>query len=153
MSRAQLAAATLFAALVVPARAFASDGTAILNRPPISLIVSLVGLGVAVVLLMEALNVRKVAAGGAIAEKISYVVLATVCLAASAVAEWARNFVEGVTLDQVQFASQVLVIAAMGLLAAYFASVRRALQEYMKAATAMRPPIDSADSEEDGARG
>ncbi len=124
-----------------------------LNRPPISLIVSLVGLGVAVVLLVQALAVRKVAAGGVIAEKISYVVLATVCLAASAVAQWSRNFVVGMTLDQVQFASQVLVIIAMGLLAAYFAGVSRALNGFMDTANAMRAQQTETDAEEDVAGG
>jgi hypothetical protein len=139
--------------LTVPATAFAADGTDMLNSPPISLIVSLVGLGVAVILLVQANAVRKVASGGVIAEKISYVVLATVCLAASAVAQWSRNFVVGITLDQVQFASQVLVIIAMGLLAAYFAGVSRALNGFMDTANAMRAQQAEPDAEEDSADG
>jgi len=139
--------------LTLPATAFAADPTTMLNRPPISLIVSLVGLGVAVILLVQALAVRKVAAGGVIAEKISYVVLATVCLAASAVAQWSRNFVVGVTLDQVQFASQVLVIIAMGLLAAYFAGVSRALNGFMDTANVMRAQQAETDAKEDAADG
>jgi len=153
MSRAPMIAAATAAVLVVPAQAFAADGTDILNSPPISLVVSLVGLGVAVVLLLEALNVRKVAAGGVIADKISYVILAIVCLSASALAQWARNFVAGVTLDQVQFASQVLVITAMGLLAAYFASIVRAYQGYMKTMTSGDSESEQSDPEEDVAGG
>ncbi len=153
MSRAPIIVAVTAAMLAVPAHAFAADGTDMLNRPPISLIVSLVGLGVAIVLLVQALNVRKVAAGGVIAEKISYVILATVCLAASAVAQWTRNFVAGVTLDQVQFASQVLVIAAMGLLAVYFAGISRALAGYMSAMKSAREELGRKDPEEDASGG
>ena len=44
--------------------------------------VSLIGLAVAAMLLVQALGVRKIALGGAIAEKMSYVILAILCLAA-----------------------------------------------------------------------
>lgn len=135
MSRKSVFLCVSLAVLATPGTAVAQESGGFLSAPPVSLIVSLVGLGVAVILLLEAVAVRKAARGGAIAEKISYVVLAVVCLAASALAQWGRNFVAGVTLDQIQFASQVLVITAMGLLAAYFAGVRRALQGYLIAMT------------------
>jgi hypothetical protein len=106
-----------------------------------------------VILLVQANAVRKVAAGGVIAEKISYVVLATVRLAASAVAQRSRNSVVAITPDQVQFASQVLVIIAMGLLAAYFAGVSRALNGFMDSANAMRTQQTETDAEEDVAGG
>lgn len=123
------------AALVFPVQAWAASPGDSLTSPSVNLVISLIGLIVAVFLLVEALNVRRLGAGGAIADKINYVVLAIICLAASAIAEWARNFVDGITLYQVQFASQVLVIAAMGLLATYFVSVRKAFQEYMASLT------------------
>ena len=97
--------------------------------------ISLVGLVVAVFLLLEALNVRKVALGGVIADKIGYVVLSILCLATSALIEWAGNFVEAVTFTQLQLASEVLVVVAMVLLTAYFYSVRTAMQRYLKALT------------------
>lgn len=134
MSRARIAAGATAFVLGTPHVALASSGTDVLSIPPISLITSLVGLGVALVLLLEVEALRKVAKGGAMTEKISYVVLAVVCLAASALAQWARNFVDGVTLDQVQFASQVLVVTGMALLAAYFGSVKRAFHGYLDAA-------------------
>jgi len=152
MSRVMTVAAAGAAAFAVPMPAYGVESGGVLTAPPISLIVSLIGLVVAIVLLVEALNVRRVGAGGAMADKISYVILATVCLAASAVAQWTRNFVDGVTLDQVQFASQVFVITAMGLLAAYFASVRRALQDFLKSMSAVPPTAEQSDSEEE-ARG
>jgi hypothetical protein len=106
--------------------------------------VSLLGLVVAFVLLLEALRVRKVALGGAIADRMSYVILAIVCLAASALGQWTRNFVTGVTQEQVQLASEALVITAMALLAGYFYSVRSALQSYLRTMTSAPSVQDSA---------
>jgi hypothetical protein len=116
------------AAEVIPASAF---------YPHIG--VSLIGLAVAVVLLVQAFGVRKIAAGGAIAEKISYVILAILCLAASALTEWAVNFTTGVTIAQAQLAREVLVIVAMALLAAYFYSVRTAMHAFLDSMTADQP--------------
>lgn len=97
--------------------------------------ISLLGLIVAAVLLIEAGRVRTVAWGGAIAEKIGNVVLAILCLASSALARWTQNFVGGVTFEQVQIASEVLVIVAMVLLGIYFASVRKALHGFLSSMT------------------
>lgn len=128
--------ATVATSLVAPSVAAAAPVATSEGPSSVRIAVSLLGLIVAIALLVEALGVRKVALGGVIAEKMSYVVLAIICLAASALAQWALNFVAGgVTLEQVQIASQVLVIVAMGLLAAYFFSVRRALQGYLSAMT------------------
>jgi amino acid transporter len=120
--------------LVLPVVALADDG-AVVSDQWLHIVVSLIGLLVAFLLLVETLGVRKVAFGGAVADKISLVILATICLAASALAEWARNFVVDVTLVQAQLASEVLVVAAMALLAAYFYHIRAAMQEYLKAMT------------------
>jgi hypothetical protein len=102
--------------------------------------VSLIGLAVAAVLLFQALGLRKVAHGGILAEKMSYVILAILCLAASAVTEWTVNFAGGVTVAQAQLAREVLVIVAMGLLAAYFYSVRAAMQSYVRSAENVESP-------------
>lgn len=147
MSRTRTAFWTATFLLGAPHVAMAAQESQVLSVPPISLIASLIGLGVALVLLIEVAAVRKIASGGAIAEKISYVVLAVVCLAASALAQWGRNFVGGVTLDQIQFASQVLVVTAMALFAAYFGAVKRALQGYLQAAENYRD--SGAQSTED----
>lgn len=133
MVRAGMFASVGAATLLTPAFAYADGGAS--SSSPVRLGVSLLGLIVSVVLLVETLMIRKVAMGGAIAEKISFVILATLCLAASAVAAWTQNFVVGVTLEQVQMASEVLVIVAMLLLALYFAGVRRALLGYLNAMT------------------
>ncbi len=120
------------ASLVMPACAFAADGS---TGSALRIGLSLIGLSVAVVLLVTALLVRRVAFGGVIAERISYVILAIVCLAASAVAQWTQNFVAGVTLEQVRMASEVLVIVAMALLAVYFYSVYSAMKGYLESMT------------------
>jgi len=157
MRRALCVVTPAVAAAAFPACAWASDGTSVFNPSYVGIAVSLLGLIVAVILLVEALNVRQLGAGGAIAEKMNYVVLAIICLAASALAQWVRNFVDGLTAEQVQFASQVLVIAAMGLLAAYFISVRKAFQQYMTSMTSgqmLREELKDQDSaEEDAERG
>lgn len=148
------ATAALIGLLGVPAPAFAagvgvpSDAIGWLHFGA-----SLLGLIVAIVLLIEALSVRRVALGGAIAEKMSYVILAIICLAASALARWTGNFATGVTLQQTELASEFLVIVAMALLTAYFFSVRAAMQAYLKVMTSSvplpHPKSDSADAEQD----
>lgn len=117
---------------------------------------SLIGLVVAVVLLVEALGLRRVALGGAVAEKISLVVLAVICLSASALADWATNFVVDLTLQQVQLASEVLVVVAMALLAAYFWTVRSSMDRYLNdmtsayVASAESPASTPAEQDERG---
>lgn len=126
---------TTLALFALPSSAMAAglqgDGT----TPALQIGISLLGLIVAAALLVEVGRVKTVAWGGAIAEKINHVVLAIVCLAASALARWTQNFVTGVTHTQVQIASEVLVIVAMVLLGIYFASVRRALHGFLTAMT------------------
>jgi hypothetical protein len=121
--------------VVVPKIAYASEVIEIFGASPLSLTLSLAGLAVAMILLVEVITLRKLALGGAITERINYVILAIVCLGASALAQWTRHFVSGVTLDQVQTAAEALVTVAMALFAAYFWSVRKALEGYMSAMT------------------
>lgn len=98
--------------------------------------ISLIGLIVAIVLLVEAMGLRSLAMGGIVAERMGLVVLAVICLAASALAEWGTNFVVDLTLDQAQLASEVLVIVAMALLASYFWGVRVGMKGYLRNANA-----------------
>jgi hypothetical protein len=133
-----------------PALAFAEESLPASAYYPL-IGVSFIGLAVAAVLLVQALSVRKIALGGAIAEKMSYVILAILCLAASALTEWAVNFTAGVTIAQAQLAREVLVIVAMALLAAYFYSVRAAMNSYLRSMQAEKPaaPAPSKLSEAD----
>ena len=116
--------------------------------------VSAVGLVIAVALLVQALGLRKVTLGGAIAEKLHLVILAVICLAASALAKWTTNFVSGITFEQTELVSEMFVALAMALMAGYFFSVRTAMQSYIAAAShveddrsASEPPVEAeADS-------
>lgn len=137
MSRVARIAAPVPALLLLAPEVALGEGPYTFVSPVIHTGLSLVGLVVAVLLLIETLSLRKVALGGAVAERISLVVLATVCLAASALAEWASQFVVDLTLDQVRMASQILVIVAMALLAAYFWNVRSVLASYLRGATSV----------------
>ena len=121
--------------LLLPSVALAAETAPATSGLALHVAVSLVGLVVAVVLLVQALAVRSLARGGAVADKISYVVLAVVCLAASALAAWSTNFVADVTLEQTNLASELLVIVAMVFLALYFASVGASMREYLHAIT------------------
>jgi len=109
-----------------------------------------VGLVVAAVLLLETLQLRKLAKGGAVADRIELVLLATVCLAASALAEWATNFVVDLTYEEVQLASKVLVIVAMALIAAYFWTVRSTMSSYLRGASGSEPMELSDPAAEEG---
>lgn len=138
---------TLLALLAFPTTALAAQTDAA-QLSTLHLGASLTGLVVAIVLLLEALAVRRVALGGAIAEKMNYVILAIVCLAASALARWTGNFVSGLTLSQTQLASEFLVIVAMALLTAYFYSVRSAMQSYLKVMTAAVNTVEDPAQDE-----
>ena len=144
------------AGLVVPSTALAEGARFSSASFEVHLVISLLGLLVAIVLLFEALAVRKLALGGAVANKMGFVVLAVICLAASAIAEWATNFVVDLSLEQAQLASEVLVIVAMALLAAYFSSVGAGMRQYMKALTQAVHAADTptpSDSEQEADRG
>lgn len=124
---------SLFAVASMPAVAYANPGAP--SDSPVRIGVSLLGVAVAVAVLAQIIALRKTASGGAVAEKIRYAFLAVLCLAAAAIVTWAENFVQGVTFEQAEIASQVLVILAMLLLALYFASIKRAYRGFIKAMT------------------
>jgi hypothetical protein len=148
------ATAAVFALLAVPNVALAGQSRFSSATFDVHFALSAIGLMIAVFLLIEALGVRKLAAGGLVAQRIGFVVLAVICLAASALADWAMNFVVDLTAEQVQLASQVLVIVAMALLAVYFWHVRSGLKGYMDSASSYTglddlevPPADSPENE------
>lgn len=153
--------AAVVALFAFPGSALASTGTSQGTIPALlPLSVSLVGLLVAVLLLVEVWQLRKISMGGAIGENIRYVILATICLAGASIADWALNFVTtGFTSEQIAFARMVLVVVAMSLLAVYFLSVRRVFTGYLKAMTEMEQvsssvaATDAPSSEKDVERG
>jgi hypothetical protein len=131
-------------ALLAPASAFAYENQ--LTPFGLHVTVSAVGLVLATALLIEALGLRKVTLGGAIADKVHLIILAVVCLAASALAKWTSNFVSGITLEQTELVSEMLVALAMALMAGYFYSVRTAMQTYIEASRAAVESSEATDS-------
>jgi hypothetical protein len=128
-------AVAVVAFLAIPSVAFAEINVSVGGASPFRLVISLAGLAVTIILLLEVIMLRKVALGGAMTERIHYVVLAIVCMGASALAKWTSNFVHGVTLEQMELAAEMLVIVAMALLAAYFAHVRQVFEGYLNSMT------------------
>jgi hypothetical protein len=113
----------------VPSLAFAADTPA---NEPIMWGIGLVTLLAAIVLLVIALGLARVAQGSAMAENISYVVAACVCLAASVLAMWASRFApRGAVADQVAIGGQALIIAAIAFFCIYFFRVRSALKRFL----------------------
>lgn len=125
----------VFAAAVCAALAFPSSAVAApadeLVPSSLRIGIGLAGLGVAFVLLVQALAVRRVAAGGALAAHMSYIVLAVICLAASVIAQWVGNFLPVASAQQTELASHALVIAAMGLVTVYFVRLGDSLRAYL----------------------
>lgn len=117
---------------------------------PVHMGLGLVGLIVAAVLLFETLKVRKLAMGGMVADRLGLVVLATVCLAASALAEWATNFVVDLTFEEIELASKVLVVVAMALMAAYFSAMRSTMRSYIRGAQDAQPTEEPEPAAEGG---
>jgi hypothetical protein len=146
----KMLAVLIAATLLCPASAFATQNQ--ITPLGLHLAVSATGLAVAIVLLFEALRLRKIAFGGAIAEKLHFVILAIVCLAASALAKWTGNFVSGITFEQTELVSELLVVLGMALLAAYFYSVRAAMQAYLDVLKSADGGQSSADVEEPEAK-
>lgn len=146
----RIVAAFFTSALILPAPALAASNQ--FTPLALHLVVSATGLAVAVVLLAEALMLRKVAYGGAVAEKLHFVVLAIVCLASSALAKWTSNFVTGVTFEQTELASELLVLIGMALLAGYFYSVRMAMQAFLNTMKSERTSQDQAVAGESEAK-
>jgi len=144
----KLVAALVATALLCPAAALAAENQ--VTPLGLHLGVSATGLAVAIGLLFEALGLRKIAFGGAVAEKLHFVILAIICLAASALAKWTSNFVTGITFEQTELISELLVVLAMALLAGYFYSVRTTMQAFlkdMKAEQETLAPSGAEDSE------
>jgi 4-amino-4-deoxy-L-arabinose transferase-like glycosyltransferase len=117
------------AAVAIPSLAFAADSP---ENEPVMWVIGIATLLAAIVLLVIALGLARVARGSAMADNISYVVLACICLAGSVLATWiARYTSPGAAADQVVIGGQALVIAAIALFGVYFFRVRAALGRFL----------------------
>jgi drug/metabolite transporter (DMT)-like permease len=130
---AAIAAATLFAA---PSYAYAAyDSPA---HEPVVWVISIASLLASVALLLVALGLARVSQGSAIAENISYVVAACVCLAGSALADWAVRFApQDVAAAQVELGGKALTVMSIVFFCIYFFRVRAAMRRFLGAASAV----------------
>jgi uncharacterized membrane protein len=113
----------------VPSLAFASDPA---TASPVLWGMGLITLVAAIVLLVIALGLARVAEGSTMADNISYVVAACVCLAGSVLANWAtRLAIDPDVASQVLMGEQALIVVAIALFCVYFYRVRAALKRFL----------------------
>ncbi len=133
MSRRLTVALMAAAAWAVPSVALAQGG----NDLTAGWMVGALTLVAAIVLLVVALGLHRVARGSAMAENISYVVAACACLGAAVLSGWAARFMpDAFTADQASLGSQLLVIATISFFCVYFYRVRSALKQFLDEAEA-----------------
>ena len=129
--------------MLPPAYAFASTNGVDAEPTWVPLVIGGLSLIAAAVLLIDAVLLKRVAFGGAIAEHISYMILAAVCLAASVLVDWVvKTALPDISAPQAGYASDGLVLLAMVLLATYFWRVRTTLTGYLKEAAAYASGAD-----------
>lgn len=98
------------------------------------------GLAGAVVLLVLAVLLQRIAVGSAMADNISYVVAGAVCIGGSALANWSTRFApDAATAIQIGLAADGLLLVAIVLLCVYFFRVRSALQRFQRIMTSVEP--------------
>jgi len=98
-------------------------------------------------LLVDAVLLRRVARGGAIAENINFLVLGVICLAGSVLSRWIVDRLPAwVEVPQPGLASDALVLMAMVLMGLYFWRVRKVLEGYLSAAQKYSAP-DKGDAD------
>lgn len=93
----------------------------------------------AAVLLAIALLLERAASGSVLADNISWVVAACLCLAASVLAQWTSLFLEAGSLgaSQARLGADLLTLAGLGLMCIYFGRVRAQLLRYSRAAAGL----------------
>lgn len=96
--------------------------------------IGIVSLIAAAFLLVDAVLLRRVAKGGAIAGNINFLMLGIICLAGSVLSRWVVGRLPAwVEVPQPWLASDALVLMAMVLMGLYFWRVRKALEGYLGA--------------------
>jgi hypothetical protein len=136
MDRRIAAGAAGLAAAATPALASAAD----VSSPE-----GMIGVGLgactlmaAVVLLVAALGLGKVAEGSAMADNVRWVMLGALCLAGHVLVLWIATFLPAGTIgeSQARLGSDALVILGLVFLSVYFMRVRIALGGFAKRAAA-----------------
>lgn len=141
--------------LALPAQAFGAtldDGGVVPQW--LSITVGVVSLGIAVMLLTDAVLLRRVAEGSIVADNIAYMMSGVVCFGVSVLVRWIALFTEDVSVSaQMSWASDLLVTVGMALLAVYFMRVRLALSRYLKSIASAYPGASDVESPDSDASG
>lgn len=154
-SRTTFAVLAFASALVVPAPAYALTIDATHIVPDwLSIAAGAVGLAIAVLLLVDAVLLKRVAEGSIIADNISYMMSGVVCFAASMLAGWVAIFTPQSDVSvQMSWASDLLVTVGMALLSVYFMRVRLAMTRYLKSVASAYPGVAGSSEPDSGAQG
>lgn len=124
--------ALVAAALTVSLPSVAYAGEITPMQDGVTTVSGVFALVIAAVLLVEMLSLRKLASGSAIADNITYAVLAVACLAASVLVGWIARYVPaGFTSEQARLGADLLALASMVLFLVYFFRVRRAMSRFL----------------------
>lgn len=117
--------------------------------PALSMNAGILMLLAAAVLLREMLALRTLARGAAVAENVSYVVLAVLCLVSSVLLGWVARFVPtGFSADHARLGADLLSTVATVLFVVYFARVRGVMKRYLKYLTGEKQLLTAVMSEE-----
>ncbi len=150
--RTTLRTATLAAVLTlaVPASAYAVDGGGDVPTA-LSTGAGIVALLLAAGLLVQMLSLRKLAEGAAIADNITYAVLAIICLAAGVLVGWVADLLPtGFSAEQARLGADLLTIASLVLFGVYFYRVRRAMARFLSVLTGAQQDLVAAlDADKD----
>jgi hypothetical protein len=122
----------LATAILVAAPSYAYAAVESPAHEPVAWVISLGSLLASVALLLVALGLARVSQGSAIADNISYVVAACVCLAGSALAEWAVQFAsQDLAAAQIDLGGKALTVVSIVFFCVYFFRVRAALRRFL----------------------
>lgn len=122
--------ATLLFALSPASLAYAASASDV--PPTLSIAAGVMALAVSAVLLREMLTLKAVARGAAIADNITYVVLAVLCLVSSVLVGWISRFVPvGFPAEYARLGADFLSVVATVLFIVYFGRVRRVMSRYL----------------------
>jgi hypothetical protein len=106
----------------------------------------------AIVLLVIALGLARVAEGSTMADNISYVVAACMCLAGSVLANWGTRLATDPNVaSQILMGEQALIVVAIALFCVYFYRVRAALKRFLTLASGGDTLARAHASDEDAA--
>lgn len=129
-----------------PGVALAADGG---GASALSTVAGIAALVMAAFLMVVILRLEQVAKGGALAERVSLAMAATLCLGAAALVNWLGRYLSDVSPGAVRAAADLLLAAALGLLAAYFLRIHRSLTSFLKGSKEMLRKMEAAERDLD----